>query len=269
MNSSASKDNFHQTSQDSFYSNGTSDEYRHLIGLAQNAQSKEDDSDSSSTNRTGYTGPCDGQTDSEDSQPKNKSDGKCLSPKTFQKSRKTQEMGIFTVLRVDEPSYKMPLCQTSSKTDDEKLIDLLKYSKVKDYYGDTDSEKTNSLKSDDFKLNMYPKKAFSPDEEAASIAKYVSSLAPFVPPKQKSYPCSALSPVLETDPSLGREEILKEDSVLDNKSISSFRSEHSYALIGPNDEDDAQAKVNKAGEEETEESIWVLRQGMLSVQVKI
>lgn len=270
MNSSASKDNFHQTSQDSFYSNGTTDEYRHLIGSAQTAESKDMGSiESSSTNKTGYTGPCEGQTDSEDSASKDKSEGKCLSPKSFQKFRKTQEMGIFTVLRVDEPSYKMPLCQTSSKTDDEKLIDLMKYSKVKDYYGDTDSEKTNSLKSDDFKLNMCPKKAFSPDEEAAAIAKYVSSLAPFVPPKQKNYPCSTLSPVLETDPSLGREEIWKEDSVLDNKSISSFRSEHSYALIGPND-DDALAKVNKAGEEEeVEESIWVPRQGMLSVQVKI
>ncbi|XP_062604579.1 uncharacterized protein LOC134266347 [Saccostrea cucullata] len=257
MEMNASKDNFHQTSQDSFNSNGTTDEHSQLIGPQQSEQTKDTDScESSSTNRTGYTGPCDGQTDSEDSASKSKSEGKCLSPKSFQKFRKTQEMGIFTVLRVDEPSYKMPLCQTSSKTDDEKLIDLMKYSKVKDYYGDTDSEKTNSLKSDDFKLNMCPKKAFSPYEEAAAIAKYVASLPPFIPPKQKSYPCSALSPVLESAPSLGKEEVLKEDNTLDNKSISSFRSEHSYAMIAPSDQDDA-----KPGEK-VEESIWVPRQAV-------
>lgn len=118
----------------------------------------------------------------------------------------------------------------------------MKYSKVKDYYGDTDSEKTNSLKSDDFKLNMCPKKAFSPHEEADAIAKYVASLAPFIPPKQKSYSSSALTPVLE-------------DDTLDNRSCKSFRSEHSYAMIAPTDQDDS---VSKA--EEEEESIWVPRQ---------
>lgn len=257
----APKDNFHQTSQDSFYSNGTTDEHRHLIGPDQMMLSNDSGStESSSTNRTGYTGPCDGQTDSEDSASKNNAEGKCMSPKSLQKFRKTQEMGIFTVLRVDEPSYKMPLCQTSSKTDDEKLIDLMKYSKVKDYYGDTDSEKTNSLKSDDFKLNMCPKKAFSPYEEAAAIAKYVASLAPFVPPKQKNYQSSALSPVLENAPSNGKEELWKDNNTLDNKSISSFRSEHSYALIGPTDADDSVSKTLKVAEE-PEESIWVPRQG--------
>lgn len=243
MNTTAAKDTFHQSSQDSFYSNGTTDEHRHLIGSDQAAQSNDTDSTgSNSTNRTGYTGPCDGHTDSEDSASKTNAEGKCMSPKSFQKFRKTQEMGIFTVLRVDEPSYKMPLCQTSSKTDDEKLIDLMKYSKVKDYYGDTDSEKTNSLKSDDFKLNMCPKKAFSPHEEADAIAKYVASLAPFIPPKQKSYSSSALTPVLE-------------DDTLDNRSCKSFRSEHSYAMIAPTDQDDS---VSKA--EEEEKSIWVPRQ---------
>lgn len=103
-----------------------------------------------------------------------------MSFKFFQKFRKIQEMGIFIVLRVDESLYKMLLCQISSKIDDEKLIDLMKYFKVKDYYGDIDFEKINLLKFDDFKLNMCFKKVFSFYEEVVVIVKYVVFLVLFV-----------------------------------------------------------------------------------------
>lgn len=79
-------------------------------------------------------------------------------------------------------------------------------------------------------------------------------------PKQKNYQSSALSPVLENAPSNGKEELWKDNNTLDNKSISSFRSEHSYALIGPTDTDDSMSKTLKVAEE-PEESIWVPRQG--------
>lgn len=103
-----------------------------------------------------------------------------MSFKFFQKFRKIQEMGIFIVLRVDELLYKMLLCQILSKIDDEKLIDLMKYFKVKDYYGDIDFEKINLLKFDDFKLNMCFKKVFSFYEEVVVIVKYVVFLVLFV-----------------------------------------------------------------------------------------
>lgn len=103
-----------------------------------------------------------------------------MSFKFFQKFRKIQEMGIFIVLRVDESLYKMLLCQISSKIDDEKLIDLMKYFKVKDYYGDIDFEKINLLKFDDFKLNMCFKKVFLFYEEVVVIVKYVVFLVLFV-----------------------------------------------------------------------------------------
>lgn len=103
-----------------------------------------------------------------------------MSFKFFQKFRKIQEMGIFIVLRVDESLYKMLLCQILSKIDDEKLIDLMKYFKVKDYYGDIDFEKINLLKFDDFKLNMCFKKVFSFYEEVVVIVKYVVFLVLFV-----------------------------------------------------------------------------------------
>lgn len=103
-----------------------------------------------------------------------------MSFKFFQKFRKIQEMGIFIVLRVDELLYKMLLCQIFSKIDDEKLIDLMKYFKVKDYYGDIDFEKINLLKFDDFKLNMCFKKVFLFYEEVVVIVKYVVFLVLFV-----------------------------------------------------------------------------------------
>lgn len=92
---------------------------------------------------------------------------------------------VFTVLNVQGGNFDKNLC----KTDDEKLIDL---------WHSTHS--LNSDKSDrisDLKSKMtLPLDEMSPDEKASAIARHISSLPPFVPPKMKSYP-TKLSPVLE------------------------------------------------------------------------
>ncbi|KAK3607439.1 hypothetical protein CHS0354_035138 [Potamilus streckersoni] len=98
---------------------------------------------------------------------------------------------VFTVLRVEDIPPKIPDC---SKTDDEKLIELLRTGKVKE--GKFDKESLSELKS---KLTLPLEELLSPDQKAAAIARHISSLPPFVPPKMKSYPL-CLSPVLESSP---------------------------------------------------------------------
>ncbi|KAL3877749.1 hypothetical protein ACJMK2_035411 [Sinanodonta woodiana] len=98
---------------------------------------------------------------------------------------------VFTVLRVEEILPKIP---DSSKTDDEKLIELLRTGKVKE--GKYDKESLSELKS---KMTLPLEEMLSPDQKAAAIARHISSLPPFVPPKMKSYPL-CLSPVPESSP---------------------------------------------------------------------
>ncbi|XP_052781078.1 uncharacterized protein LOC128217750 isoform X1 [Mya arenaria] len=86
---------------------------------------------------------------------------------------------VFTVLNVQGDSCK---------TDDEKLIELWHSTHSLSEKGD----KIADLKS---KLTL-PLEELSPDEKASAIAKHISSLPPFIPPKMKSYP-TKLSPVLE------------------------------------------------------------------------
>ena len=95
---------------------------------------------------------------------------------------------VFTVLNVQGGNID---CMNSCKTDDEKLLEL---------WHSTHS--LNSAKSDkdniaDIKSKLtLPLEELSPDQKANAIARHISSLPPFVPPKMKSYPMK-LSPVLE------------------------------------------------------------------------
>ena len=92
---------------------------------------------------------------------------------------------VFTVLNVQGGNFDKNLC----KTDDEKLIDL--WHSTHSLNSDK-SDKISELKS---KMSL-PLDEMSPDEKASAIARHISSLPPFVPPKMKSYP-TKLSPVLE------------------------------------------------------------------------
>lgn len=56
----------------------------------------------------------------------------------------------------------------------------------------------------------------------------------------------------------GKEELWKDNNILDNKSILLFRLEYSYVLIGLIDIDDSMFKILKVVEE-LEELIWVFR----------
>lgn len=92
---------------------------------------------------------------------------------------------VFTVLNVQGGNFDKNLC----KTDDEKLIDL--------WHSTHSLNSDNSDKISDLKSKMtLPLEELSPDEKANAIARHISSLPPFVPPKMKSYP-TKLSPVLE------------------------------------------------------------------------
>ena len=95
---------------------------------------------------------------------------------------------VFTVLNVQGGNFG---CMSSCKTDDEKLIELWHSTHSLNY---TKSDKDNiaDLKS---RLTL-PLDELSPDQKADAIARHISSLPPFVPPKMKSYPMK-LSPVLE------------------------------------------------------------------------
>lgn len=92
---------------------------------------------------------------------------------------------VFTVLNVQGGSFDTNTC----KTDDEKLIELWHSTHS---LNSENSDKISDLKS---KLTL-PLEELSPDEKANAIARHISSLPPFVPPKMKSYP-TKLSPVLE------------------------------------------------------------------------
>ncbi|KAL5018490.1 hypothetical protein ScPMuIL_004212 [Solemya velum] len=91
---------------------------------------------------------------------KNISPGKLTHPET----------GIFSVLHMSASS------QTDChKTDDEKLIELYQLNNLPGVFKCADDAATDSLK-----------KLLTPDEQAAAIARHVTSLPPFVPPKMKT-----------------------------------------------------------------------------------
>ncbi|OWF47777.1 uncharacterized protein LOC110453936 [Mizuhopecten yessoensis] len=174
-------------------------------------------SDSSSLNdiskggrsQSGYRGPCE-STGSENGD----DDCESLSDKQAQKlllySRhkkyKPHDSMVFTALQSDPLKILESTgseSSNSSKTDDEKLIELFKHGSKTSSFDDQHLYKVKSRCTSEYKkrrsLPTDGSKALSPKEEALAIVKHVSSLPPFVPPKLKHYPCP-LSPVPESVP---------------------------------------------------------------------
>ncbi|XP_060080120.1 uncharacterized protein LOC132559511 [Ylistrum balloti] len=174
-------------------------------------------SDSSSLNdiskggrsQSGYRGPCE-STGSENGD----DDCESLSDKQAQKlllcskhkKYKTPDSMVFTAFKSD-PRKLLESggseSSSSSKTDDEKLIELFKHGSKSTSFDDQHLYKVKSQCTSEYKkrrsLPTDGSKALSPKEEALAIVKHVSSLPPFVPPKLKHYPCP-LSPVPESVP---------------------------------------------------------------------
>ncbi|KAL4240093.1 Protein Dok-7 [Mactra antiquata] len=144
-----------------------------------------------------YMGPLQGQSNTADKNGENIADDRKNGENDDDNASKDHEVDkekhesevevakVFTVLNVQGGNFDKDLC----KTDDEKLIDL--WHSTHSLCSDT-SDKISDLKS---KLTL-PLEELSPDEKANAIARHISSLPPFVPPKMKSYP-NKLSPVLE------------------------------------------------------------------------
>lgn len=89
----------------------------------------------------------------------------------------------------------------SSKTDDEKLLELYQSCKSNKHKEDEEIGSPVDFpigESKDKCTLPLSNKLISPDEQAAEIARHVADLPPFIPPKTKTYPCS-LSPVFESN----------------------------------------------------------------------
>ncbi|XP_041364273.1 LOW QUALITY PROTEIN: uncharacterized protein LOC121379688 [Gigantopelta aegis] len=104
-----------------------------------------------------------------------------------------KEIKVLTVLHVCQDFVYNPTASTTklSKTDDEKLIELLQngYSSKLGKMSDVVHKS---------KASIYLQKVPSPAEQAAEIARHVTLLPPFIPPKAKNY--CMLSPVRESSP---------------------------------------------------------------------
>ena len=221
---------------DACFSEASQDEQKSLLDSDQNAENEISENKFRAESK-GYAGPFGCKSEDEKdkmSTGEDNDDDDYKSPKMG--AYRNQDMGIFSVLNVSRPRYG--LGQGTSKTDDEKMIELLKYQQSQ--YNASDPESTIG-KSDENKLVLT--QFMSPTEQAAAIAKHVSSLPPFVPFKQKSYSRS-LSPVPESGTSS------------DSKSMVAHRSNSSLGSVSKADLEAALAKVVT---EKENESIWIPR----------
>ena len=106
-----------------------------------------------------------------------------------------KEIKVLTVLHVCQDFVYNPVCSDGSKlskTDDEKIIELLQ---------NGFSTKFGKMSEDvhESKASICLQNILSPSQQAAEIARHVTSLPPFIPPKKaKNY--ALLSPVIETTP---------------------------------------------------------------------
>lgn len=155
---------------------------------------------------------------------------------------------VFTVLNVQGGHFDKNTC----KTDDEKLIDL--WHSTHSLNSDT-SEKIADLKS---KLTL-PLEELSPDEKASAIARHISSLPPFVPPKMKTYP-TKLSPVLErTTPKKERPEPLnltgiggKDDSEVMSPSLMKQQAKATLRITPPSEDENGKIWIPRTTQNITE-----------------
>ena len=159
-----------------------------------------------------YTGPCEStgsENGEEDQEKQSKKAAKklqmCSESKLSLESPESNR--VLTVLHANEMPRKGSDSSSLSKTDDEKLIELLKASsKAYNLQGSDESCNSQAL-SDEVKRDNKRRYSSpinessltrSPKEEASAIAKHVTNLAPFIPAKMKSYLSCPLSPVMET-----------------------------------------------------------------------
>ncbi|XP_046330151.2 uncharacterized protein LOC124113708 [Haliotis rufescens] len=181
------------------------------------------------------------------------------------------EMRVLTVLHVQQQlQLTNPYLQLteSSKTDDEKLIELLQNGGSSRLGME---EKGNyaclsELKSK-MSLPLPVKKQLSASEKAAEIARHVTSLPPFIPPKTKPYP-STLSPVIESQLSprgMDSDAIYVEMKELPSKRSSS--TSDSFALNPAGQKDKARATLRICPPVEDENGkIWVPRSNLNSAE---
>lgn len=213
-----------QDSQDSFYSAMSADDQAQLLST-QNRQNSLSHHDHSSVCKSDnkmtevyYMGPCDNHSEcSEEEKTQNHKDSAAVPPEYHPNKPGRQETRIFTVLHVEDQSKKhFEDHRNSSKTDDEKLIELMKSGKSNFFSKDLMKSNISDLKDS---LNLPLGKGLSPSEQAAAIAKHVTALPPFVPPKLKNFPGS-LSPVLESVPFSPRNENCSFDSISESSNTS-------------------------------------------------
>ncbi|XP_067671941.1 uncharacterized protein [Haliotis asinina] len=181
------------------------------------------------------------------------------------------EMRVLTVLHVQqELQLSNPYLQLteSSKTDDEKLIELLQNggsSKL------GTEEKGNYASMSELKSKMslpFPmKKQLSANEQAAEIARHVTSLPPFIPPKTKPYP-STLSPVIESQ--LSPRGMASDAIYVEMKELPGKRSpttSDAFALDPAGQKDKARATLRICPPVEDENGkIWIPRSSLNSAE---
>ncbi|KAJ8318104.1 hypothetical protein KUTeg_003195 [Tegillarca granosa] len=212
-----------QDSQDSFYSVMSADDQAQLLSAPSRPNSSHHNHSSvcKSDNKVTemyYMGPCDNHSEcSEEEKSQNRRESPAASSENHPHKPGRQETRIFTVLHVEDQSKKhFEDHRNSSKTDDEKLIELMKSGKSKFFSKDLTKSDISDLKDS---LDLPLGKTLSPSEQAAAIAKHVTALPPFVPPKLKNFPGS-LSPVLESVPFQPKNENCSFDSVSESSNTS-------------------------------------------------
>lgn len=250
----------HHESQESFVSTvSMDDQMQLLVSEEKPAVSSVNDPNHENEKITKfYMGPCQNN-ESNGEEKKNPQIKKKVSdfpsPKTCLKFNKNKNASnVYTVRHVKRMTSDYEKPEDTSKTDDEKLIELLTRDK-----NIVSGDDCHSMKlSIDCKLDDEMKaQKQSPAEEAAAIARLVTSLPPFIPPKLKSNPCS-LSPVLESAPYTPSRSNLSDTwrSNLSFKSISSLADGQTNKHV-PSHSQITSAMMKIVNDKKEESSVWV------------
>ena len=246
-------------SQESFISNFSSDDQIHLI-VTEEPSSKDTEvvniNKESDECKQYFLGPCQ---NSEGNEMKKgpevrKKVSDFPSPKINSKFKKNTVSEVYTVRHVKRTTFEYNKPEDTSKTDDEKLIELLSRDKTKMSPEDCDSLKL-SVDCETEEEEVLKTKPHTPAEEAAAIARLVTSLPPFIPPKMKNNPCS-LSPVLESAPYTPKRNSLS-DTWRSNQSFRSFHSLDSPSRSLPTHSEITSAMMKVVDDKQNE--VWVHR----------
>ncbi|XP_063444583.1 uncharacterized protein LOC134725030 [Mytilus trossulus] len=222
----------HHESQESFVSTVSMDDQMQLIVSEEMPCSLEVDgcSNGSEKSKQYYMGPCQNNEEEKKRPEIRKKVSDFPSPKTSLKFNKNNVNNVYTVRHVRRTTYEYEKPENTSKTDDEKLIELLTRDKNKIGSDDCDSLKLSVDCKQEQDGSPVKLQKQSPAEEAAAIARLVTSLPPFIPPKMKTNPCS-LSPVLESAPYTPSSRSTLPSNLTDTwRSSQSFKSFHSESM---------------------------------------